>query len=168
MLDPGQFWRQRFATGRTGPARCAARRLLLRQLGRNGRAILVAGLDEQLALLGRERLALGAEADAFVMGQFQRELLNLQFPSLELGLALGQFGPQRFNLSLNPIRQSGNRGSQSRISAGVHASNYTIRESANPFDYKGFSAIGPAQTCQCEDGTASSRRQSTPLTSQSH
>ena len=88
VLDARQLRGQGLAPGGLGPARC--RGLLLGQLRGDGRLVLGDGLLEEVALLRGERLALHAKAQALVVGQLQGELLDLQLPQFELGLAFGQ------------------------------------------------------------------------------
>jgi hypothetical protein len=111
MLNAGQFGRQGIAAGSFVRARCDGSFLLLCQLGHDGGAIFIAALDKQIALLARQGFTLAAKADAFVVGQFKRELLDLQLTSLQfripfhqLGIAFDEPGLQVRDLRLDPVR----------------------------------------------------------------
>lgn len=87
MLDPRQRRRQRMAASAPG---LAPGRTLLFQFRQDGGLVFGAAVQKQLTLLGTEHFTPGAETDPPVMGQLQRQLLDLQLAPLELGLALGQ------------------------------------------------------------------------------
>jgi hypothetical protein len=89
MLDPRQRRRQGMAASAFGLARRTGRALLF-QFRQDGGLVFGAAVQEQLTLLGTEPFTPGAETDPPVMGQLQRQLLDLQLAPLELGLALGQ------------------------------------------------------------------------------
>lgn len=101
MLDARQFGRQRIATTALVRARYLGRVLLFFQLGDDGCAILVAGLDKEIALLSSQRFALTAEANALEVSQFEGELLDLQIAPFEFGVEGDKLRLQGVDLCLN-------------------------------------------------------------------
>ena len=64
------------------------------QVGFRGGDVGFQGFLEQVALLGIQRFALGAETDAAQMGEFEAERLVLGFGMLQCGVACRQCGVQ--------------------------------------------------------------------------
>lgn len=88
MFDARQFRRQAVAAAALVLTRRPCR-LLLFQFGDDRRAVFVAGFNEQVALFGRQRFVLATETNAFVVREFEDELLDLQIAPFEFGVTFG-------------------------------------------------------------------------------
>lgn len=86
MFNAGQFRWQWIAARAVVLTRRDGRFLLVFQLGDDGGAIFVAGIDKQITLFARQDFTLAAEADAFMVRQFEDEFLYLQFTPFEFGV----------------------------------------------------------------------------------
>lgn len=78
---------------------------LFRRCGQGG-TVLVTGVDEQIPLLGRERLLLSTQSQTPVQGQFEGQLLNLEFAPLEFRVLLGQPATQIRQLLLRIVGEN--------------------------------------------------------------
>jgi len=114
MLDAGELRRQGLAArglrARLGLGGC----LLLFQLSDDGRAILITGILEQMPLIRRQRLALGAETDTLVMSQLQGQLLYLQIARFDIGFT-------RTKLRQHPLTQAGIGVEAVQFGGEIHA-----------------------------------------------
>ncbi len=142
MFNAGQSRRQRIAAGAFVLTRCCGRLLLLLKLGDDGSTILIAGIGKQITRLTRQGFTLATKANAFMVRQFERELLDLQFAPLEfsdlfcqLGIAFDEPALQGRDLRLSPVRQRRMNADLGCFGAGIHAWYYTIREATKPRQY---------------------------------
>ncbi|MBP8277330.1 MAG: hypothetical protein KAX55_10615 [Propionivibrio sp.] len=113
-------------------ARHLGRVLLFFQLGDDGRAILVTGLDKEIALLAGQRFALTAEANALEVSQFEGELLDLQIAPFEFGVEGDKLCLQGVDLCLN---QGWIRGFLGRFSDRMHGAYFTTKTPPKPCQY---------------------------------
>jgi hypothetical protein len=132
MFDARQFGRQRIATTALVRARHFGRVLLFFQLNDDGRTILVAGLEKEIALLSSQRFALTAEANALEVSQFEGELLDLQIAPFEFGVEGDKLRLQSVDFCLNQGWISGFLG---RFNDRMHGAYFTTKTSPKPCQY---------------------------------